>query len=207
VRGLLDTPTCPDYQRAALWNALAPQLWRRTTIYLRRTLTRRAGLTARQLKRQLHVNYAKATEQLAAGLDQPIGSAAQTDHLDALSTSSGWCGRAGSAAAGACWPACGCAAGAHLFGVGGHRITNSRRYLTAFQALRAARRAWATRQRAAVALDHHGRILPPVAMVSVASWQYAGRGYKNPTDAWLAASIADHRQACCAIREELDDIA
>jgi hypothetical protein len=73
---------------------------------------------------------------------------------------------------------------------------------------RPARRAWATRRRAAVALDHHGRILPPVAMVSVASWQYAGRGCKTPTDAWLAASMAaDHRQARYAIREELDGIA
>lgn len=44
-------------------------------------------------------------------------------------------------------------------------------------------------------------------MVSVASWQYAGRGYKNLTDAWLAASMADHRQAWRAIRQELDDIA
>lgn len=96
----------------------------------------------------------------------------------------------------------------HLFGVGGHCITNSRRYLTTFQALRAARRACPTRRRAAVALDHHGRILPPVAMVSVASWQYAGRGYKTPTDAWVAAGMAaDHRQARYATREELDGIA
>jgi hypothetical protein len=37
----IGTPVCADcydYQRAVIWNALAPQLWKRTTIYLRRAI-------------------------------------------------------------------------------------------------------------------------------------------------------------------------
>jgi hypothetical protein len=36
---------CYDYQAAVVWNATAPELWRRTTIYLQRTLARRLGLS------------------------------------------------------------------------------------------------------------------------------------------------------------------
>lgn len=46
----LGTPLCRgcfDYEAAVLWNALAPELWRRTTIYLRRALARRAGTAVR----------------------------------------------------------------------------------------------------------------------------------------------------------------
>ncbi|HZD71953.1 MAG TPA: replication initiator [Actinomycetes bacterium] len=46
----LGTPLCRgcfNYEAAVLWNALAPELWRRTTIYLRRVLARRAGAGVR----------------------------------------------------------------------------------------------------------------------------------------------------------------
>jgi hypothetical protein len=37
-------PSCYDAQTQVLWNALAPELWRRTTIALQRALTRQVGL-------------------------------------------------------------------------------------------------------------------------------------------------------------------
>src|SRR5215218_10638230 len=52
----LGTPICwdcYDYPRAVVWNALAPQLWKRTTIYLRRALARQAGLIAVEAGRQV----------------------------------------------------------------------------------------------------------------------------------------------------------
>ena len=38
-------PDCYDYTGSVLFNACAPELWRRFTITLRRTLARQAGLT------------------------------------------------------------------------------------------------------------------------------------------------------------------
>jgi hypothetical protein len=96
-----------------------------------------------------------------------------------------------------------------MLGYGGHCLTKSRRYSTTFRALRAARRAWAARRRhgPAVALDADGRLLPPAGMVTVAGWEYAGRGYSTPADAWLARSMAaDHHQARQLAREELSRV-
>jgi hypothetical protein len=64
------TPLCPDcydHQRAVLWNALAPQLWRRTTIALRRAVARQAGLSAAEAGGQVRVAYAKVAEYQARG--------------------------------------------------------------------------------------------------------------------------------------------
>jgi len=58
---------CYDYQRAVVWNALAPQLWRRTTIYLRRTLARLAGLSAAEADRRVRPAYVKVAEYQARG--------------------------------------------------------------------------------------------------------------------------------------------
>jgi len=276
---------CYDYQRAVTWNVLAPELWRRTTIYLSRALARLAGLTAAQAGEQVRVAYAKvaeyqargavhyhavirldaadadrplpawatvdllaaairtaavslgvpcplggaplrwgdqldvrpitesgagelapsrvagyvakyatkATEYLAAGLDRPIRTRRQLEELDApdhvrrLAT--------------ACWALGGRADlarlrlrhRAYLLGFGGHTITKSRRYSTSFQALQAARRAWTARRLhgPAVPLDQNGRLLPPAGMVALASWQYAGRGYRTSSDAWLVWSMAE----------------
>jgi len=45
-------------------------------------------------------------------------------------------------------------------------------------------------------------------MVTVASWEYASRGYTTPADAWLAATMAaDHQQARQLAREELSRVA
>jgi hypothetical protein len=50
-----------------IWNALAPQLWKRTTIYLRRTLARRAGLTVAQFRAAARISYVKVAEYQARG--------------------------------------------------------------------------------------------------------------------------------------------
>ena len=282
---------CYDHQRAVVWNALAPELWRRTAIYLHRALARLAGLTAARAGEQVRVAYAKvaeyqargavhyhavirldaadpdrpppawatvelltvairtaaadvgvpcplggpplgwgdqldlrpisdhaggeelsagrvagyvakyatkATEHLAVGLDRPIRNRRQLEELDAPDHVR--------RLAAACWLLGGRAdlAGlrlrrrGYLLGFGGHTITKSRHYSTSFQALRAARRAWTARRLhgSAVPLDQDGRLLPPAGMVAVASWQYAGRGYRTGADAWLAWSMAqDARDA------------
>ena len=49
---LLGTPLDPeryDYAGAVLWNNHASQLWQRFTIYLRREVARRAGVTQKDL--------------------------------------------------------------------------------------------------------------------------------------------------------------
>jgi hypothetical protein len=45
-----------------LWNALAPELWRRTTIALQRALGRLVGLDEAGLRRLVRVSYAKVAE-------------------------------------------------------------------------------------------------------------------------------------------------
>ena len=135
----------------------------------------------------------KATEHLAAGLDRLIRNRRQLEELDAPEHVR--------RLAAACWLLGSRAdlAGlrlrrrGYLLGFGGHTITKSRRYSTSFAALRAARRAWTARRLhgAAVPLDQDGRLLPPAGMVGVASWQYAGRGYRTTADAWLAWSMAE----------------
>jgi hypothetical protein len=77
-------PDCYDYTGAVLFNACAPELWRRFTITLRRTLARRAGLSSKALATQLRVSHAKVAEYQRRGvvhfhaiirLDGPAGPA------------------------------------------------------------------------------------------------------------------------------------
>ena len=51
-----------------LFNAYAPELWRRFTITLRRTLARLAGLTGKALAAQVRVSYAKVAEYQRRGV-------------------------------------------------------------------------------------------------------------------------------------------
>jgi hypothetical protein len=51
-----------------LFNACAPELWRRFTITLRRSLARQAGLTNKALAAQLRVSYAKVAEYQRRGV-------------------------------------------------------------------------------------------------------------------------------------------
>jgi hypothetical protein len=59
---------CYDYTSAVLFNACAPELWRRLTIALRRALAREAGLTNKALAAQLRVSYAKVAEYQRRGV-------------------------------------------------------------------------------------------------------------------------------------------
>src|SRR4051794_4338035 len=51
---------CFDYEHAVLWNALAPELWRRTAIQLPRELARLCGTSVSRLT--VRVSYAKVAE-------------------------------------------------------------------------------------------------------------------------------------------------
>ncbi|MFD5932063.1 replication initiator protein RepSA [Streptomyces sp. NPDC060333] len=51
-----------DYAGAVLWNNYAGQLWQRFTIYLRRELAARAGLTQREMKEECRVSFGKVAE-------------------------------------------------------------------------------------------------------------------------------------------------
>jgi hypothetical protein len=55
-------PACYDAQAQVLWNALAPELWRRTTIAVYRTLGRLVGLQEGELRRLVRISYAKVAE-------------------------------------------------------------------------------------------------------------------------------------------------
>ncbi len=55
-------PGCYDSQAQVLWNALAPELWRRTTITLHRALARLVGVQEGELRRLVRVSYAKVAE-------------------------------------------------------------------------------------------------------------------------------------------------
>ncbi|MEO3755170.1 replication initiator [Streptomyces sp. B6B3] len=73
-----------DYEAAVLWNAHAGALWRRFTIYLRREVAKRAGLTQRAFATHARVSFAKVAEYQKRGavhfhavirLDGPEGGA------------------------------------------------------------------------------------------------------------------------------------
>jgi hypothetical protein len=59
---------CYDYTGSVLFNACAPELWRRSTITLRRTLARRTGMTNNALAAQLRVSFAKVAEYQRRGV-------------------------------------------------------------------------------------------------------------------------------------------
>jgi hypothetical protein len=55
-------PACYDARAQVLWNALAPELWRRTTIAVYRALGRLVGLQEGELRRLVRISYAKVAE-------------------------------------------------------------------------------------------------------------------------------------------------
>src|SRR5215211_9131270 len=55
-------PSCYNARAQVLWNALAPELWRRTTIALYRALGRLVGLQEGELRRLVRISYAKVAE-------------------------------------------------------------------------------------------------------------------------------------------------
>ncbi|MGP3942980.1 replication initiator [Streptomyces sp. 6N106] len=68
--GALGTPLDPDrydYESAVLWNAHAGMLWRRFSIYLRREVAKRAGLSQRALRNHARLSFAKVAEYQKRG--------------------------------------------------------------------------------------------------------------------------------------------
>ncbi|MET7886216.1 replication initiator protein RepSA [Streptomyces avermitilis] len=66
----LGTPLDPDtydYAGAVLWNNHASDLWRYFTIYLRREIARRAGLTQKDAREQSRISFGKVAEYQKRG--------------------------------------------------------------------------------------------------------------------------------------------
>ncbi|MET7735542.1 replication initiator protein RepSA [Streptomyces sp. NPDC005402] len=66
----LGTPLDPatyDYAGAVLWNNHASELWRYFTIYLRREVAKRAGLTQKDAREQSRVSFGKVAEYQKRG--------------------------------------------------------------------------------------------------------------------------------------------
>jgi hypothetical protein len=55
-------PECFDYPGAVTWNNAVGELWRRTTIYLPRTMARLLGITQRALHERVRFSYVKTSE-------------------------------------------------------------------------------------------------------------------------------------------------
>jgi hypothetical protein len=60
-------PTTYDYAGAVLWNNHASDLWRYFTIYLRREIAKRAGLTQKDAHEQSRVSFGKVAEYQKRG--------------------------------------------------------------------------------------------------------------------------------------------
>lgn len=63
-------PLCPEcyaYERAVTWNALAPELWRRFTIAVRRGLARQFGISESKFASVLRLSFAKVIEYQRRG--------------------------------------------------------------------------------------------------------------------------------------------
>lgn len=58
---------CYDYCKAVLFNALSPELWRRTTIYIKRELARLLGVTQRLIDTVLRLSFFKVAEYQKRG--------------------------------------------------------------------------------------------------------------------------------------------
>lgn len=68
---LLGQPLCPDcfdYPKAVLWNALAGELWRRTTIGVVRHLASLLGFSRSAVRERVRLSFAKVVEYQARGV-------------------------------------------------------------------------------------------------------------------------------------------
>ena len=62
---VLGTPLCPDcydYEGSVRWNATCPELWRRTTIYVRRELARTLGLSVKEFSATTRLSFTRVAE-------------------------------------------------------------------------------------------------------------------------------------------------
>ena len=74
---------------------------------------------------------------------------------------------------------------AHTLGFRGHFATKSRFYSTTFGALRSARRVWRVAQDGVSTLSHDD-----ATVEDAAEWEFAGVGYSNRGEAWVAHCLA-----------------
>jgi hypothetical protein len=58
---------CFDYEGQVLWNAHATELWRRTTIRIRRALAQQVGLSTRDIDRVVRLSYFRVAEYQRRG--------------------------------------------------------------------------------------------------------------------------------------------
>jgi hypothetical protein len=58
---------CFDYEGQVLWNAHAPELWRRTTIAIRRALAHEAGISTREIDKVVRLSYFRVAEYQRRG--------------------------------------------------------------------------------------------------------------------------------------------
>ena len=85
---------CFDYEHAVLWNAMAPELWRRTAIQIPRELARLTGVTQKRLRERVRVSYVKVAEYPAprrAAL--PLSSSGSTASTEDRPSGRGAAGR------------------------------------------------------------------------------------------------------------------
>ncbi len=61
-------PDCYDYAGSVLFNAVAPELWRRFTEALRRRFAKTSGLTLKELRDKLTISFAKVAEYQRRGV-------------------------------------------------------------------------------------------------------------------------------------------
>ncbi|MFG2194456.1 replication initiator [Streptomyces sp. NPDC048639] len=61
------TPDTYDYDAAVLWNAHASKIWARFSIYLRREVAKRAGLSQRAFRHHARISFAKVAEYQRRG--------------------------------------------------------------------------------------------------------------------------------------------
>lgn len=81
-------PDCYDWTGAVVWNFHAPELWRRTTIAIRRELAKRLGVSASRLNEYARFQFVKVAEYQERGLIH-FHAVARLDGPDGPGTTSG----------------------------------------------------------------------------------------------------------------------
>jgi hypothetical protein len=163
-------------------------------------------LSAEQVAGYVAKYASKGAEAFGTGLDRRLASVEELAHLDLPAHVAAQVRACFELAARPELARLRLGAWAHMLGFRGHWSTRSRRYSTTMTVLRRARVAHAKRRRArdGVPLDAFGRPEQDQAVIVLATWSYAGRGYRTQGEAWLALSAAARaREQRRIAREEL----
>ena len=163
-------------------------------------------LSAEQVAGYVAKYASKGAESFGTGLDRRLASIQELDHLELPAHVAAQVRACFELAARPELAGLRLGAWAHMLGFRGHWSTRSRRYSTTMTVLRRARVQFAKRRRArdGIPLDAFGRPEQDQAVIVLATWTYAGKGYRTQGEAWLALSAAararEHRRL---VREEL----